>query len=107
MKGIHHAQTQHKKPVISRQLFAYTDHYGNNFCLRQMANGNFCVSEDTLGIRAEYVYLSDAIEDINRGIRESLDYIHRECAERDAAYPDNSDIGRIGDIVSVYKRQTE
>lgn len=96
-----------KKPVISRQLFAYTDHYGNNFCLRQMANGNFCVSEDTLGIRAEYVYLSDAIEDINRGIRESLDYIHRECAERDAAYPDNSDIGRIGDIVSVYKRQTE
>jgi hypothetical protein len=96
-----------KKPVISRQLFAYTDHYGNNFCLRQMANGNFCLSEDTLGIRAEYVYLSDAIEDINRGIRESLDYIHRERAERDAAYPDNSDIGRIGDIVSVYKRQTE
>ncbi len=87
-----------KKPVISRQLFAYTDHYGNNFRLRQMANGTYCVIEDTFGIRAEYIYLSDAIEDINRGIRESLDYIHRECAGKDAAYPNNSDIGRIGRV---------
>ncbi len=67
-----------KKPVISRRLFGYTDHYGNVFSLRRMVNGNYCITEDTFGICAEYIYLSDAIEEMRRGIIESLDYIHRE-----------------------------